>query len=134
MRAGWGPAARGESAGHGGRAADLPRHAQLPGRVVGPDHDIKPVDADDVAARLAELALGASAGQVPDMGGPRVVSFAELVRAYVRASGKRRWVAPVRLPATGAFRDGVLVPAGATGSGSVAGQRTWEAFLVERLD
>jgi uncharacterized protein YbjT (DUF2867 family) len=111
----------------------------------------QPIDADEVAARLAELALGAPAGRVPDMGGPRVLSFADLVRAYVRAKGRRRWVVPIRLPGTGAFRAGALLPAGQpvlavpavpavppdparrAGAGAVAGQRTWEEFLAERL-
>src|SRR5215216_6425560 len=38
----------------------------------------QPVDAGEVAARLAELALGTPAGLVPDMAGPRVYGVAEL--------------------------------------------------------
>src|SRR5215217_4047295 len=40
----------------------------------------QPIDADEVAARLVELSLDEPAGLVPDMGGPRVYSAAELFR------------------------------------------------------
>ncbi len=35
----------------------------------------QPVDAEEVAARLVELALGAAAGLVPDLAGPRVYEW-----------------------------------------------------------
>jgi hypothetical protein len=69
---------------------------------------VQPVDAGEVATRLAGLALGEPADRVPDMGGPRVYSFADLARAYLRASGRRRWVVPVRMPATCTIRAGHL--------------------------
>ncbi|HEX5504660.1 MAG TPA: NAD(P)H-binding protein [Thermomicrobiales bacterium] len=90
----------------------------------------QPIDADEVAARLVELALGAPAGLVPDMGGPRVYAMAELVRGYLRASQKRRLILPIRLPgqAARAIRAGAnLAPDRAVG------RRTWEDFLAERL-
>ena len=88
----------------------------------------QPVDTDEVAARLVELALGAPAGLVPDMGGPQVSSMADLLRGYLRARGKRRLVVPVRLPgrAARAVRDGAnLAP------GRAVGRRTWGEFLAE---
>lgn len=91
----------------------------------------QPVDTGEVAARLVELALGAPAGLVPDIAGPRVYPFKELVRGYLRARGKRRLILPVRVPgkAARAFRkDGAnLAPNG------TLGQRTWEEFLAERV-
>jgi uncharacterized protein YbjT (DUF2867 family) len=42
------------------------------------------VDTGEVAARLAELALGAPAGLVPDIAGPRVTTVAGLLRGYLR--------------------------------------------------
>jgi hypothetical protein len=64
---------------------------------------------DEVAARLVELALGAPAGLVPDLAGPRVYPLADLLRSYLRAGHKHRAIVPLRLPgnATGAFRAGV---------------------------
>jgi uncharacterized protein YbjT (DUF2867 family) len=83
-----------------------------------------------VAARLAELALGPPSGLVPDFAGPRVEPFAELLRGYLRATGRRRLLVPVRLPgrAARAVRAGAnLAPERAVG------RRTWEDFLAERL-
>ena len=91
---------------------------------------VQPVDAAEVAARLAELTLGPPAGLVADIGGPRVYELAELVRGYQRATGRHRPVLPVRLPgrATRAYRAGAnLTPDRALG------RRTWEEFLADRL-
>jgi uncharacterized protein YbjT (DUF2867 family) len=90
----------------------------------------QPVDTDEVAARLVELALGEPSGLVPDLGGPRVYGAADMMRAYLRASHKRRPLLPVRLPgrAAAAVRDGVvLAPEHAVG------KRTWEEFLAEQV-
>lgn len=88
----------------------------------------------EVAARLADLALSERAGRVPDMGGPQVASFADLLRAYLRAIHRRRPVVPVWMPGIRAIRAGaMLVPGQATTLGHTAGQRTWEAFLADRV-
>jgi uncharacterized protein YbjT (DUF2867 family) len=90
----------------------------------------QPVDAGEVAARLAELAPGAPAGLVPDLAGPKVYSMKELVRAYLRASHKRRLLMPLWLPGKGAQSlraGGNLAPERAVGRG------TWEEFLAERV-
>ncbi|MCP3787160.1 NAD(P)H-binding protein [Micromonospora sp. A3M-1-15] len=92
---------------------------------------LQPVDAREVAARMVELALGAPAGLVPDLAGPRVYGLGELVTGYLTAVGRRRPRLPVRLPgkAGRAYRNGDnLARPGAT-----LGVRTWEAFLAERL-
>jgi uncharacterized protein YbjT (DUF2867 family) len=83
----------------------------------------QPVDAGEVAARLAELALGTPAG-------PRVYSAVELLRGYLRASHRHRPIIPVWLPgkAARAIRAGAnLAPDRAVG------RRTWEEFLAERV-
>jgi uncharacterized protein YbjT (DUF2867 family) len=90
----------------------------------------QPVDAGEVAARLAELALGAPAGLASDMAGPRVYTMADLLRGYLRARGRHRLMVPVRLPgkAARAVRAGAnLAP------GRAVGHRTWEDFLAERV-
>ncbi len=91
----------------------------------------QPIDADEVAARLVELSFDEPAGLVPDMGGPRVCSAAEMLRGYLRASHRRRRpIVPVWLPgkAARAFREGAnLAPEQAVG------RRTWEEFLAERV-
>ncbi|MFD8554278.1 SDR family oxidoreductase [Streptomyces fradiae] len=84
-------------------AARLPVLLPVPAGV--PD---QPVEVREVAAHLAELALGEPAGRVPDMGGPEVRTLEDLAEAYLRASGRRRRV--VRVPLVGAsyraFRAG----------------------------
>ncbi|MEV6811305.1 SDR family oxidoreductase [Micromonospora sp. NPDC051296] len=95
-----------------------------------PGMRLQPVDSREVAARLAGLTLGAPAGLVPDLAGPKVYPMGDLIRGYLRATGKRRLTLPVRLPgrAGRAYRDGAnLALGGATGT------RTWEAFLAERV-
>jgi len=62
----------------------------------------QPVDAGEVATRLVELTLGAAAGLVPDMAGPRIYGMADLLRGYLRARGKHRATVPVRLPGAAA--------------------------------
>ena len=101
--------------------------ARLPVIPVASGVSFQPVDAGEVAARLAELALGPPAGLVPGLAGPRVYPMAELIRGYLRASGKRRLLVPVRLPGQGAraLRAGAnLAPDRAVG------RRTWEEFLA----
>lgn len=90
----------------------------------------QPVDADDVAARLVELSLGPPSRLVPDFAGPRVYAAAELVRSFLRATGRRRILVPTWLPGTAAraVRAGAIL---ARERG--VGRRTWEEFLAARL-
>ncbi|WP_404868806.1 SDR family oxidoreductase [Kitasatospora griseola] len=81
----------------------------------------EPVDPREVADRLVALTLAAPAGLVPDLAGPRVYAFADLLRP-------RR---TLRVPLAGkigrAYRDGRNL----AGPGATRGTRTWEAFLLE---
>jgi uncharacterized protein YbjT (DUF2867 family) len=104
--------------------------ARLPVIPVAAGFRFQPVDAGEVAARLVELTLGAPAGLVPDMAGPRVYGMDELLRGYLRARHLRRPIVPVPLPgkAARAVRSGAnLAPEQAVG------RRTWEEFLAERV-
>ncbi|MEU6808849.1 NAD(P)H-binding protein [Streptomyces sp. NPDC046831] len=90
----------------------------------------QPIETAEVAGRLAELATGAPAGRVPDMGGPEVRTCESLARAYLRAAGRRRAVVTVPLAgkAYRGFRDGGhLAPAHAVG------KRTFEEYLAGRF-
>ncbi|MEV1117474.1 NAD(P)H-binding protein [Actinosynnema sp. NPDC049800] len=91
----------------------------------------EPVDARDVAERLAELTLAAPAGLVPDLAGPEVHGLADLVRGYLAGRDKRRLLVPVRMPgkAGRAYRAGENL----AGEGAARGARTWEDFLAERV-
>lgn len=104
--------------------------AKLPVVPVPSGFRFQPVDAGEVATRLADLALGEPSGLVPEVAGPRSYAVDELVRSYLRATNRRRLVLPVRLPgqAARAFRAGAnLAP------DQAVGRRTWEEFLAERL-
>jgi len=104
--------------------------ARLPVVPVAAGVRFQPIDAGEVAARLAELALGPPAGLVPDLAGPRVYPMADLVRGYLRASGRRRPILPLPLPgkAARAIRSGAnLAPDRAVG------HLTWEEFLADQL-
>ncbi len=104
--------------------------AKLPVVPLPAGFQFQPVDEGEVAARLAELALGTPAGLVPDMGGPKVYSMADLLRGYLSASHRHRPIMPVWLPgkAARAVRDGAnLAPERAVG------HRTWEEFLADRV-
>jgi uncharacterized protein YbjT (DUF2867 family) len=90
----------------------------------------QPVDATEVAERMAELALGEPSGLVPDLAGPKIYTMAELVNSYLSAAGKRRPLVPVHIPgrAARALRAGAnLAPDRAVG------KRTWEVFLADRI-
>ncbi|MFE0105980.1 SDR family oxidoreductase [Streptomyces sp. NPDC059009] len=90
----------------------------------------QPIAVAEVADRLAELAVAAPAGRVADLGGPEVRTFRELAQAYLRATGRRRPLVPLRL-AGAAYRGfragGHLTPERAVGQG------TFEEFLAERF-
>ena len=70
---------------------------------------LQPIEPSHVAARLADAALAAPAGRLPDLGGPRVQTLGELTRAWASARGKRRL--PVHVPAWG--KAGKSLAAGA---------------------
>ena len=104
--------------------------AKLPVIPVPAGFRFQPIDAGEVADRLADLALGTPSGLVPDIGGPRVYEMTELVRSYLHARGKRRLILPIWLPGNAArvFRAGAnLAPERAVG------RRTWEDFLAARV-
>jgi len=109
--------------------------AKLPVAPVPVGFRFQPVDADVVAARLVELALGEPAGYVPDLGGPRAYRLVDLFRSYLRATGRRRVVLPIWIPGKSAraIRAGANLPAGPAGQPNAQAGLTWEEFLAERV-
>jgi uncharacterized protein YbjT (DUF2867 family) len=87
----------------------------------------QPVDAGEVAARLVDLALAEPAGLVPDLAGPRAYLMADLVRGYLRATGRRRPI--VAVPAFGGAYRAIRAGANLNPERAV-GLRTWEQFLA----
>jgi len=104
--------------------------AKLPVIPVASGIRFQPIDTDEVAKRIVELALGEPAGLAADMGGPDVLEMKAIVRSYLSARGKHRLTMPMRPPgkAAQALRDGAnLAP------GRAVGHRTWDDFLAERV-
>jgi uncharacterized protein YbjT (DUF2867 family) len=105
------------------------RLAKLPVIPVPAGFVVQPVDSGEAAARLAELALGEPSGRVPDLAGPQILSFADLIRTYLRVTGLRpRPVVPVWTPGIGPIRAGAMYPP--PGAPVTLGQRTWPDFLT----
>ncbi|MDV6243624.1 SDR family oxidoreductase [Rhodococcus opacus] len=89
----------------------------------------QPVDSGEVAARLVELTLAAPAGPVPDLPGPTVYGMADLMRGYLKATGRHRLMMPVRMPgkAGRAYREGANLSLEI----AATGKRTWGDFLAD---
>jgi uncharacterized protein YbjT (DUF2867 family) len=103
--------------------------AKLPVIPVPAGFRFQPVETGEVADRLVELALGEPSGLVPDIGGPRIYSMADLLRSYLDVARLRRLMVPIGLPgrAARACRQGaILTPDRAVG------RKTWEQYLAER--
>jgi len=104
--------------------------AKLPVIPVPSSFRFQPIDAAEVADRLVELAVGAPAGLVPAIAGPRAYDMAELVRSYLRVAGKRRGI--IRVPVPG--KAAAAISAGANlAPDRAVGRRTWEEFLADRV-
>ena len=109
----------------------LGRLTRLP--VVAAPHGwrFQPVDVPDVAAKLVAAVDDGPGGCLPDLGGPDVLTVAELVRRYLRAARRRRPVAEVPVPGrlSAAWRSGAgIAPDGRSGG------RTFDRFLAARFD
>ncbi|WP_158848761.1 SDR family oxidoreductase [Saccharothrix deserti] len=91
----------------------------------------QPVDAGEVADRLAELAVGEPLGRAPDFAGPQVRHARDLAAAFLRATGRRRLVLPFRLPGRTfrAYRDG-----GHLAPDHASGTVTFEDYLAAHPD
>ncbi|WP_338765246.1 NAD(P)H-binding protein [Nocardia vulneris] len=92
---------------------------------------LQPVDVRDVAVRLVQLVQAEPAGLVADLAGPTVYGLGDVVRDYLRATGKRRLLLPVYLP--GKAGKAYRVGANLTFDGTQLGARTWEQFLAEHV-
>lgn len=106
---------------------------KLPAAPVPARFRFQPVDVDEVAARLVELALGEPAGYVADLGGPRVYRMVDLIKSYARAAHVHRLFLPVWVggKTARAIRAGGNLVLGPLDEGH--GRKTWEDFLAERL-
>ncbi|HEY5822007.1 MAG TPA: NAD(P)H-binding protein [Propionibacteriaceae bacterium] len=97
--------------------------------LLAPSIRFQPIAVTEVAERLSELTMGDPQGRVEDIGGPEVRITLDLAQAWLRASGLRRRVLPVRLP--GRVFDALASGANLV-SGEPYGRETFEAHLAHR--
>ncbi len=97
--------------------------------ILAPRFSFQPISTEEVAARLTELASGAPAGRVSDIGGPEQLTARELARMWKAARGSRKPIWNPRLP-------GRTSAGFAAGHNLVAGEpfgvTTFEQFLRDR--
>ncbi|WP_371655140.1 MULTISPECIES: SDR family oxidoreductase [unclassified Streptomyces] len=93
---------------------------------------VQPIDPEEVAVRLAELALDKPAGRVPDLVGPQATDAVAMIRAYLKAVHKGAPVVPLWMPGIGKIRSGGLLPKGPK-DGYDTARVTWEEFLATKL-
>jgi uncharacterized protein YbjT (DUF2867 family) len=94
-----------------------------------PQWRVQPIAVEDVARRLAELAVGPPQGRVDDISGPAQHSMRDLHTFWRRATGSRRPAVMVHFPGRlfAAYDAGVnLVP------GPGYGTKTFESYLQEK--
>jgi uncharacterized protein YbjT (DUF2867 family) len=95
------------------------------------DFPDQPVETGEVADQLAELALGDPGGRVPDLGGPRVERFDDLMRAFLAATGRRKPV--LTFPIPGKVGRGFRAGGHLLDETGVTGTRTFADFLDEQV-
>lgn len=90
---------------------------------------LQPVDVRDVAPVLVDAAESEARGRLPDVAGPEVRPFRELVSMWQRASGATRLVIPVPVPGrTGRFLRSLAM----CNPERNVGRRTFADWLAER--
>jgi uncharacterized protein YbjT (DUF2867 family) len=87
---------------------------------------LQPIDPRVVAARLADAALAAPAGRLPDIAGPKVSTLTELSDAWAAARGKHRL--HLRVPAWGKI-GGPLAAGALCAPDGAAGGEDFEEWL-----
>lgn len=88
---------------------------------------MQPVAAAEVAEALVDAAEAGPRGRLPDLGGPGKERLADLIRAYLRKTGKKKLIAQVPLPGPmgKAMRTGDLIPE----PGARVGRQTFQQWL-----
>jgi uncharacterized protein YbjT (DUF2867 family) len=86
----------------------------------------QPIDTGEVADRMVGYAPDGPSGRLPDVGGPEVLTFGEMAKAWLQARGKRRPV--VNVPTLGGTARGYRAAYNCTPEHS-EGKVTWEEWL-----
>ncbi len=104
--------------------------AKLPVIPVPSGFRFQPIDAREVATRLAGLAFDEPAGLVPEIGGPQVLGIGELIRIYLQATHQRRLM--VSVPTIGGAAAALRAGANLTLDRGV-GRTSWGDFVAARV-
>jgi len=88
----------------------------------------QPIAAAEVGEALAEIAVGEPRGLDRDLAGPREEQMTRMIRAYLAATGTRRFVVNLTMPgAMGkGMRDGSILP----GPDARLGTQTFDEWLA----
>jgi uncharacterized protein YbjT (DUF2867 family) len=86
----------------------------------------QPVDVDEVARHLVDIAKSVPAQMLPDLAGPEIIDIKTLARTYMTAIGRERPVLGVHVPGKSAraFRQGIH-----TNPERAVGRKTWAQHL-----
>ncbi|WP_250000589.1 SDR family oxidoreductase [Actinoplanes sp. M2I2] len=97
--------------------------------ILDPGFLAQPVDAAEVADRIADLLTRPAADAIVEFAGPRVLTLADASATWLAARGEKRRVLRLRLPGRVArsIRAG-----GLTTTATPTGTRTWEDYLAAR--
>jgi uncharacterized protein YbjT (DUF2867 family) len=110
-------------------AAQISGVAKVGPFVLAPTMRAQPIAAREVAERVVELALGAPAGIVAELAGPREENMAQMVRKYLMAQNRPSRVIQVPLPGPGgkAQRNGSLLPK----PGAQLGKQSFDEWIAQ---
>jgi uncharacterized protein YbjT (DUF2867 family) len=89
----------------------------------------QPIDTGEVADRMVEHAPNGPSGQLPDLGGPEILTFGEIAQSWLRARGKRRPI--VNVPLIGGVARGFKAAYNCTPE-HAEGKLTWDEWLARR--
>lgn len=103
----------------------------LPFAVVPRNFRVQPVHVDEYASAVWQVAQGVPQSRAPDVAGPQVLTYAEVLQAWMRARGvaKRMLQVPVPGRIAAAMRRGAL-----TAPDRAVGTLTWADWLVTGRD
>jgi uncharacterized protein YbjT (DUF2867 family) len=103
------------------------RMARLPIALAPAGFLVQPIHVDEFADELWGCVADAARGRAPDVAGPEVLTYADMVRAWLSARGARRPVFSLPIPGkiASAMRHGA-----ATAPERAVGRRTWREWLV----
>ena len=90
----------------------LRRFSRVPRLLAAPlGWQFQPVDSDEVARRIVEIGLGDPAQMLPDFGGPEILDFEAIARAWLvaRKDGRKLVNLPLPIAFSRQFADGLLL-------------------------